>query len=59
MQIMVWSGQPAPVGGWFVDPHGHRMLIRAGDLAPICPFLGPATAQWRLVCEIPQVPSAD
>ena len=56
MQVLIWSGQPAPVGGWFVDLHGHRMLIRVGDLAPICPYLGPSTAQWRLVCEIPQVP---
>ena len=57
MQIVVWSGQRAPVGGWFLDPHGHRMLIRAGDLAPICPFLGPAPATSRLLREIPAVPS--
>ena len=25
---MVTSGQPVTCGGWFVDQHGHRLLLR-------------------------------
>ena len=52
MQV-VTSGQPVTMGGWFVDQHGHRLLLRAGEPAPICPHLAPATACWRLVVPIP------
>ncbi|MDX1691902.1 MAG: hypothetical protein R3290_12865 [Acidimicrobiia bacterium] len=57
MQITVWSGQAVPRGGWFLDGHGHRLFLRAGDLAPICPAMGPAAVAWRLVREIPTVPA--
>jgi hypothetical protein len=46
---VVWNGQPAPVAGWFVDGHGHRVFLREGDLAPICPHFGPAPVAWRLL----------
>lgn len=50
---MVHSGHPVPLGGWYVDPHGHRVFLRSGDIAPICPRLGPAAVDWRLVMVVP------
>jgi hypothetical protein len=49
----VTSGRPVTDGGWFVDQHGHRLLLRAGELAPVCPHLAPAPACWRLVAPLP------
>ncbi|MDP2623395.1 MAG: hypothetical protein Q8Q29_06320 [Actinomycetota bacterium] len=49
MNVMRWNGQPVPVDGWWIDPHGHRLFLRAGDLTPICPRSGPATVAWTLV----------
>jgi len=49
----VWTGQPSSHRGWYVDQHGHRLFLRRGELAPICPFLGPAGTVWRLMVEIP------
>ena len=51
--LMVTSGQPVTCGGWFVDQHGHRMLLRAGEPAPVCPYLAPAAVCWRLVVALP------
>jgi len=53
MQVIRWNGYPVPVGGWYVDPHGHRVFLRAGDLAPICPQLGSQRVSWRLIAPIP------
>lgn len=50
---VIASGRRAEVGGWYLDQHGHRLFLRSGEAAPICPHLGPATATWRLVAEVP------
>jgi hypothetical protein len=50
----IWTGQRVPHRGWFVDQHGHRLFLRRGDLAPICPYLGPAGTLWRLSVPIPE-----
>ena len=55
MAIILFNGQPSPIRGWFADGHGHRILIRRGDMAPICPRLGPGVIQWRLMQEIPEI----
>ena len=49
---MVYNGQENPRSGWYVDPHGHRLFLRAGDLAPLCPRLGLGTVCWRLLREV-------
>lgn len=49
MYVILFNGQAAPVGGWYGDAHGHRLFLSEGDLAPICPHLGPTTVQWRLI----------
>jgi hypothetical protein len=51
--VVVSSGRPVPLGGWFVDCHGHRLFLRRGELAPICPMLGPAATSWQLLVEVP------
>jgi hypothetical protein len=53
MQVIRWNGHPVPVGGWYADPHGHRVYLRAGDIAPICSQSGPTRIAWRLVRPIP------
>ena len=53
MMVILFNGQSAPTGGWYVDGHGHRMFLGEGDLAPICSFSGAAAVQWRLVQAIP------
>ena len=53
MQVTRWNGYPVPVAGWYADPHGHRLFLRAGDLAPICPHFGPQRVSWRLVAAMP------
>jgi hypothetical protein len=53
----VWTGQPSSHRGWYVDLHGHRLFLRRGELAPICPHLGPAATVWRLAVEFPDVGS--
>lgn len=50
--LVIYNGQENPISGWFVDVHGHRLFLRRGDLAPICPHLGPAIARWRLTQEV-------
>jgi hypothetical protein len=50
---IVWTGQSSPRRGWYVDQHGHRLFLRRGEVAPICPFLGPAASAWRLQVELP------
>lgn len=49
----VWSGMPVPTGGWFVDRHGHRLFLRRGEPAPICPMIGPTPTPWQLLAEVP------
>ena len=49
---LLYNGQVAKVTGWFVDGHGHQLFMQRGQLAPICPHSGPATALWRLVREV-------
>jgi hypothetical protein len=53
MQVIRWNGYPVPVGGWYVDPHGHRVFLRTGELAPICPQSGAARVPWRLITRMP------
>ena len=55
MRPVVYNGQELPVGGMYADDHGHVMYLRAGDLAPICPRLGPTVVRWVLIREIAQV----
>lgn len=52
MIVMVYNGYAVPVPGMYVDGHGHTLFLRAGDLAPVCPMMGPSTVRWRLVREI-------
>jgi hypothetical protein len=49
-----WNGQPVPIDGWWVDPHGHRLFLRVGELAPICPRSGPTAIAWTLVRGVPR-----
>ena len=51
--VIISSGQPAPTPGFYVDEHGHRLLLRPGELAPICMFSGATAIRWRLVQHIP------
>lgn len=46
--MTIHSGQPISTTGWFVDPHGHQLFLRRGQLAPICPRFGPVAVWWRL-----------
>jgi hypothetical protein len=47
--IVVTNGQAAPVGGLFLDQHGHRLYLRRGQIVPLCPQYGPfSVVQWRL-----------
>jgi hypothetical protein len=54
----VGTGRPAMRSGWYVDQHGHRLFLRRGEPAPICPILGPAATIWRLVADLPTPPLA-
>ena len=47
--VIISSGQPAPTQGFYVDEHGHRLLLRSGELAPLCRFSGATPIRWRLV----------
>jgi hypothetical protein len=47
------SGQPTTTPGLYVDPHGHRLLLRSGERAPLCPLSGATPVLWRLVHPIP------
>jgi hypothetical protein len=53
MQVIRWNGHPVPTRGWYADAHGHRLFLREGELAPICPYSGPARISWRLVAPVP------
>ena len=46
--IVIVSGQPAPVPGLYVDGHGHRLLLRPAELAPLCPISGATPVRWML-----------
>jgi hypothetical protein len=43
----------------YADGHGHVLYLRAGDLAPICPRMGPGLARWALVREIAEVKESE
>lgn len=47
--MLVPSGNRVEVGGWYVDTHHHPIFLRVGDVAPVCPRVGPALVTWRLV----------
>ena len=47
--LIMWSGQPAPADGFYVDEHGHRLFLRRREPAPICVYSGSAVIRWRLV----------
>ncbi|MFQ5947723.1 MAG: hypothetical protein ACE5KX_02535 [Acidimicrobiia bacterium] len=49
---ILWNGEVARVGGWYIDDHGHQLFMRRGDPAPVCPHFLPAAVHWRLVKEI-------
>ena len=51
--MLVPSGQRVDVGGWYLDPHRHRVFLRPGEPAPICPQFGPTAVVWRLLRAIP------
>jgi hypothetical protein len=51
--LVIYTGYPAPKSGYFADDHGHCLLLRRGDPAPICTYSGPSVVRWRLVREIP------
>jgi hypothetical protein len=51
--VLVASGQRVVIGGWYLDPHHHRVFLRPGEPAPICPQFGPATVVWRLLQAVP------
>ena len=54
--MLVHSGHLVEVGGWYVDDHRHRVFLRRGEPAPICPRFGPARVTWRLAAPIGAVP---
>lgn len=57
--IVIVSGQSAPTPGVYVDAHGHRLQLRPGEPAPLCPFSGATPMRWRLVQPLgPVVPSS-
>lgn len=47
--LILWTGQPAPADGLYVDEHGHQLVLRRGEPAPICAFAGPGPVRWRLI----------
>ncbi|MCB2223080.1 MAG: hypothetical protein KQH83_02805 [Actinobacteria bacterium] len=55
---ILFSGQPAVTSGWYVDEHGHRLLLRPGEPAPLCAMSGATPVRWRLVRPIP-LPARD
>lgn len=51
--MQVRSGHPVEVGGWYLDDHGHRVLLRRNEPAPVCPRIGPLAVTWRLLVPLP------
>ncbi len=51
--MIISSGQPAPTPGFYVDEHGHRLLLRPAEPAPLCRFSGATPIKWRLVQSVP------
>ena len=56
--VIVSSGQPAPTPGFYVDEHGHRLLLRPAEPAPLCKHSGATPIRWRLVQPI-SMPTQD
>ena len=50
---MIRTGQLVSDSGFYADEHGHLLLLRSGDPAPICIFSGPTAVRWRLVRPLP------
>ena len=56
--VEIVSGQPAPAPGYYADSHGHLLLLRPAELAPLCSISGATPVRWRLIRPIPvPVPS--
>ncbi len=51
--VVIVSGQPAPMPGFYVDPHGHRLLLRPAEPAPLCRLSGASPVPWRLERPLP------
>jgi hypothetical protein len=51
--LTIWTGQPAPSSGYYRDDHGHLVLLRPGEPAPICSTSGATVIRWRLVRPLP------
>ena len=56
--VEILSGQPAPSSGYYRDPHGHHLLLRPAELAPLCRYSGATAVRWRLVRPIPMAAPA-
>ena len=56
--VEILSGQPAPSSGYYLDAHGHHLLLRPSELAPLCPYSGATPVRWRLVRSIPMTKPA-
>lgn len=54
--LTVWTGRPIQATGYYLDGHGHCLLLRSGELAPICVYSGAAVIRWRLVRPLPLSP---
>lgn len=54
--VIITSGQPAPVSGFYLDEHGHRLFLRPSELAPLCRFSGATPIRWRLIQSVPMPP---
>ena len=56
--VIISSGQLAPMPGFYVDEHGHRLLLRPAEPAPLCKHSGATPIRWRLVQPI-SMPTQD
>jgi len=52
----IWTGQAVTTPGLYVDGHGHQVLLRSGELAPICTSSGATVIRWRLMRSLPLLP---
>ena len=54
--LTVWTGQPIRDTGYYRDEHGHCLLLRSGEPAPICMYSGAAVIRWQLIRPLPLPP---
>ncbi len=45
--VILRNGDQIPAAGWYVDPHGHRLFLQPGQMAPMCPRFGLVPVQWQ------------